>query len=242
MTARQNPFAYPKPITLDSLEDLFAHHRDRFGGWHMEGDGGDGGASADTGGDGKARDDKGKGDAGGDYKAPASQADLDRIISDRLAREREKVAAQYADYSDLKKKAAAHDAKLAEAMTDAEKAVAAARKEGETAAQERTNTRLVKAEARALAAAENFRDPTDAVAFLDLSSVSVNDEGEVDAAALKTQLKTLAETKTYLVDDGKKPAPRADHSQGGSGEGKGSKLSGLGGSELYDRLHPKKTA
>lgn len=40
-------------------------------------------------------------DQGSEFKAPATQADLDRIIQDRVARERSK----YADYDDLKAKA-----------------------------------------------------------------------------------------------------------------------------------------
>ena len=40
-------------------------------------------------------------DQGNGFKAPATQADLDRIVGDRLARER----AKFADYDDLKVKA-----------------------------------------------------------------------------------------------------------------------------------------
>lgn len=40
-------------------------------------------------------------DQGSEFKAPATQADLDRIVQDRVARER----AKYADYEDLKAKA-----------------------------------------------------------------------------------------------------------------------------------------
>jgi ATP-dependent Clp protease ATP-binding subunit ClpA len=46
-----------------------------------------------------------------EYHAPASQADLDRIIADRVSRER----AKYGDYDDLKTKAAEYD-KAAEAQ------------------------------------------------------------------------------------------------------------------------------
>jgi len=52
------------------------------------------------------------------YVAPESQADLDRIIADRLSREK----AKYSDYTDLKKKADEFD-KLAEAQkTETQKA------------------------------------------------------------------------------------------------------------------------
>lgn len=47
----------------------------------------------------------GDGAQAADWTPPASQAELDRIISDRLARQR----AQFADYGDLKAKAAKFD-------------------------------------------------------------------------------------------------------------------------------------
>lgn len=62
-----NPFAYRKPITLDTLDELFSHHRRLTGGWSMEedtgggGQGGNGDAGAGTGGDsGDNGSDKGK--------------------------------------------------------------------------------------------------------------------------------------------------------------------------------------
>jgi hypothetical protein len=51
------------------------------------------------------------------YTPPASQADLDRIITERLGRER----AKYADYDDLKSKAERLDELEAEKQTDIEK-------------------------------------------------------------------------------------------------------------------------
>lgn len=60
-----------------------------------------------------------------DYQPPATQADLDRMIADRLARER----AKYADYDDLKTKAAefdkASEAQKSEAQRALERAEAA---------------------------------------------------------------------------------------------------------------------
>lgn len=144
---------------------------------------------------------------GKDFTPPASQADLDRIIADRLARERSK----FSDYDDLKKKAQAHDKALEAAKSEQEKAVDAARKEGESAANERANARLVGAEVRAQAANAKFHDPTDAIAQLQstgkLEGIKVADDGSVDADTVKGLLKELAEAKPYLVvsDDGKPP-------------------------------------
>lgn len=57
------------------------------------------------------------GDQGNGFKAPASQAELDRIIGDRVARER----AKFADYDALKAKAQQFDSAKAASQTEAEK-------------------------------------------------------------------------------------------------------------------------
>lgn len=118
----------------------------------------------------------------------------------------------------MKAKAAEHDKALEAARTDQEKAVEAARAEGRTEALATANTRLVSAEARALAAAAKFRNPALAVKAIDsdLASVKVADDGNVDADAIRAALTRLAEAEPYLVDDGKQ-VPRADPSQGGGG-------------------------
>lgn len=144
------------------------------------------------------------------WAPPASQDELDRIISDRLSRER----AKFADYDDLKAKASEHDKAVEAARSEQERAVDAARKEGESTATQRANAILAKAEARALAAEANFRTPADAVAFLDLASIKVTENGDVDAEALKVALKKLAEEKPYLLADEKPARPKPDGSQG----------------------------
>lgn len=234
MTHLPNPFTYPKPITLATLGDLFTHHRATTGGWSMDagGDSGTDGGDAGAGGDAAA--------GGARYAPPATQADLDRIIGDRLAREREK----FADYVDLKKKADAHDAALEAAKTESEKAVDAARKEGEQAAMSRANSRLVAAEARALAAEAKFASPSLAVRALDLTDVKVGDDGQPDAEAIKAKLKELADSGAFVIGDAKLGGRlRPDLSQGGdSGRRTGARMADLDGNELYDRMHPKKTA
>ena len=147
------------------------------------------------------------------YTPPATQADLDRIISERLTRDR----AKYADYADLKRKAEAYDEALEAAKTAEQKAVDAARQEGEQTATQKANARVVRAEARALAATAKFRDPSDAVKFLDLTQVAVGDDGEPDSKALNVLLDQLAKDKPYLVDDGKGGKPKPDPGQGGTG-------------------------
>lgn len=60
-----------------------------------------------------------KGGQSGTYTPPATQADMDRIIADRISRERGK----YADYDDLKAKAAEHDKAVEAQKSEAQKAV-----------------------------------------------------------------------------------------------------------------------
>lgn len=170
--------------------------------------GGGGGGADDKGGD----DDKGgKGGKGGsDWTPPASQADLDRIITERLTRERGK----FADYDALKAKAAEHDKALEAAKTEQEKAVDAARKEGAESVTSAGDTRFIGSEARALAAAAKFRNPALAVRSIDLTGIKVGADGEVDAAAITALLTKLATDEPYLVDDGKTGKPRPDGSQG----------------------------
>ena len=65
--------------------------------------------------------------------------------------------------------------------------------------------------------------------------------GEVDAAAIKAKLKELSDADPYLLDDGKKPAPKPDRAQGGTDGG--GKPSVSTGRELWEaRRGSKKTA
>lgn len=199
-----NPFAYPKPITLETLPDLFTHHAGLTAGWRMEDEPPKGDGDPPKGG---GQDDPPK------FEPITSQEELDRRIGPRLAREREK----YADYEELKKVKAERDAEIEAARTDHEKAVDAARKEGESTALERANARVVRAEAKA-AAGGRFHDPEVAVRLLNLSDVKVGEDGSVDAAVLKTKLDALAAEHPYLVNEGKSK-PKSDPSQGGDDGG-----------------------
>ena len=70
-----------------TVDQLLAFHRATFGDAVMEGDGNDPPAGGDGGGE------------------TFTQADVDRIVADRLKREREATRTKYADYDDLKKRA-----------------------------------------------------------------------------------------------------------------------------------------
>jgi len=78
----------------------------------MSTEAGAGGTAGAGGGEG------GEGGSGKEFKAPANQAELNAIIKQRVDRER----AKYADYEDLKAKAAEHDATVQASKTEAEKA------------------------------------------------------------------------------------------------------------------------
>lgn len=116
-------------------------------------------------------------DAGG---KTFTQADVDRIVADRVAR----VNAKFADYGDLKKRAAA-------AMTEQERAVAEAEQRGAQAAAEKTGARLVRAEFRAAAAGRVDREALDAyLEDVDLKKF-VGDDGEPDTKAIESRIAKL---------------------------------------------------
>jgi hypothetical protein len=159
-------------------------------------EGGDGGG----GGEGAA------GTQGGDqqpaYTPPQSQADLDRIVEARLARERQK----YADYDDLKKKASEHDQYLESQKTEHEKALEAARAEAAGETRSKFLGRIVSSEVKLAATAAGFSDPGDVLAFLKTEELVKDDEPDGDA--IKKAIDKLATDKPYLLKPGTKPTPR----------------------------------
>lgn len=165
---------------------------------------------------------------GSSYTPPATQADLDRIIGERVARVK---AAPPADYGDLQAAAARLADLEAQNASDIDRARAEAKREGATEVLGRANDRLRSAEARALAAELRFRNPSAAVRLIELADVTVSDSGDVDAAAIRARLEKLAADEAYLVDDGK-PRPKVDP---GQGQGGGTKASGVNaGRDMYE--------
>lgn len=133
--------------------------------------------------------------------APAPQTftqdDVNRIVAERIARERQK----YEGFDDLKDKAAKYDALQAENATEVEKAVAQAVEATRADAAKAMNNTLVRAEVKALAAAAQFHDPADAAALLadKFGQVPVTASGEVDVTAAKALVDQLAADKPHLV-------------------------------------------
>jgi hypothetical protein len=168
---------------IDGLLDL---HRTIFGPLRMDGEGGGDGA-----GDGGAGDGGGSGSSG-----TFTQADIDRIVTNRLNQQRAQLSKQYEGFDDLKTKAAEFD-KLTEAQkTEAQKAAdraEAAEKAAATATQ-----RAVRAEVKAIATGE-FADPNDAHLYLGDLSKFIGKDGEIDSSAIEAALKEVEKTKPHLV-------------------------------------------
>lgn len=84
---------------------------------------------------------------------------------------------------------------------EAEYAEAQKAREVEAAALARANERILRAEVRA-AAAGKLNDPTDALAYIDLSSFEVGDDGAVDTDAIGAAISDLVTRKPYLAAEG----------------------------------------
>lgn len=118
------------------------------------------------------------------------------------------------DAMKAKWKAAEDKARLADERAAAAEAKAAGkeaeftaeqeRRKVESAANEKANQRILKAEIRA-AAANKLADPTDALRYLDLEQFEVGDDGEVDAAAITAAIEDLVTSKPYLAAQGGTP-------------------------------------
>lgn len=161
------------------------------------------------------------------YAPPASQAELDRIIADRLARERSK----FADYNDLKAKAARADELEQQHKSETERAIDAAKEEGR--AEVRTvlaNERVRSAFDRALAG----RVPdTSALLDLDRSQFVKGDSADVDAITAWVNAHSAETVAAPAVPK------QIDRSQGVRGSTAGTLDAGRA---AYARLHPKPNA
>ncbi|MEH7246470.1 scaffolding protein [Neobacillus niacini] len=139
-----------------------------------------------------------------------TQEELDKIVADRLSREKKKLE-KYADYDEVKTKLTEfekfeEERKKAEMTVqerlEAEKAEADKRaqesEERANKALEQANKRLLKAEFRLLAKELGVRKDAldDAFVLADMTSVEVDEEGNV--LGVKEALETLKKAKAYL--------------------------------------------
>lgn len=166
-----------------------------------DGDGGGGG------GDGAPSGDAQDGAQPPAYTPPQSQADLDRIVEARLARERQKLAGEYGgDAASVKAQLAEYEKYKESQKTETEKAIDEAKQGATTEVTQRFLSKLVGSEVKALASAAGFNDPADALAVIDPAALPVKDD-EPDTEAIKKLVEKLATDKPYLLKAGK-PTPR----------------------------------
>ncbi len=199
---------------------------------------GEGGAGGGTG-NGAQGSTGGNGDQGAAGKVtftPEQQAELDRILGERLSRA-EKAAAKKAaeDYakaqgyetaSAMESALKAHKEAQEKNKTDlqkAQEAEAAAKAQAKTA-EERIKAALIRAAFTEHAATANLVSIEDAFKLADLSKVTVGDDDKVDG--MKEAVETLVKEKPYLVKQagtGGGTGGNPGRTGGtGSGSGKGS--------------------
>lgn len=185
---------------------MFTHQQSlatRFPRLRFNTDGGDGGG----GGDGAPQGTQ-DGTQPPAYTPPASQADLDRIVEARLARERQKLATEYGgDAATVKAQLAEYEKFKESQKTETEKAIDEAKKGTASEVTQRFLTRLVGSEVKSIAAAAGFNDPADALAVINPAALPVTDD-EPDTEAIKKLVEKLATDKPYLLKAGTKPTPR----------------------------------
>lgn len=122
------------------------------------------------------------------WTPPASQADFDRIIQDRLSRER----AKFADYDELKEKAQMLDATELELSSTADKAAAKAREETLAEVNAKAVPRVVRAEFKAAAKGVLEKEQLDALLEdLDLSKYA-DKNGEPDEERIAKKIAAFA--------------------------------------------------
>jgi hypothetical protein len=148
-----------------------------------------------------------------------TQAQLDKILEDRLARQR----AQFGDVDELKAKASRLDELEASQQSEAEKQRAAREKAEQKAADaeqranqtlEAANDRLRRAAVVAEAAKQGAVDGEDVFRLLDASKLTIDDDGNVQGADVA--VKGLLEAKPHLIGSASMRIAPA-HFDGGTG-------------------------
>jgi len=161
--------------------------------------------SNDNGEDDSNTDDSG---AGEDKPKTFTQADLDRIVKDRLKRER----AQFADYADVKKKAEEYDKLTASQKSEIDKAVEKAKvaEEKITKVQEKLRTKNLSLAVITAARELKIEDHETAQLYLERDGIDFDDEDEpIDIEAkLKALLKRKPSLKAPKFEDGADGGPR----------------------------------
>lgn len=151
-----------------------------------DGDGGAGGGGDGGAGSGSGSESAGAGSGNG-YTAPATQEDLDRMITARVAR----AVKPFEGFDAIKAKADAHDALELELGSNADKAAAKARDEERAKADGEWTPRLVRAEFKAEAKGVLSDEQLKAL-LEDLDLSKYVKDGEADTEKIATKIKALA--------------------------------------------------
>lgn len=126
-----------------------------------------------------------------------TQADIDKIVRERLQRQKE----QFADY-DQYKAAADELAKIKESqLSETEKLTKrlAELEQAKTQAEATAKETLIRSAVVSEAAKLRFNDPEDAYRLADLSAVAIGESGKVEGAL--EAVKALAESRKYLIQN-----------------------------------------
>lgn len=152
-----------------------------------------------------------------------TQADIDRVVQERLARERSK----FGDYDDLKAKAAKLDELEAENQSVLEKAQTRAEQaeQAAKAADERAREALLRSNVVTVATKANAVDPDAVLALLDTKNLELGDDGQFQG--LEEAVNGLLEAKPYLVGAAPTPGRPGGSAEGGArgGDAPGRQLS-----------------
>jgi nucleotide-binding universal stress UspA family protein len=165
--------------------------------------------------------------------ASFTQADLDKIVEQRLIRER----AKYADYDQVKERAAQWDKFVEESKPEQEKALNAAKKEAEDAAYAKARTefggKLVQAHLQAAAAGRLSEGAVTAlVAGVDTSRF-LTEAGDVDTAKVTSFIDGIAPPVNGA-------AATTRPGSFGQGQREGAPKAGLeAGAALWEQRHAK---
>lgn len=167
-----------------------------------------------------------------------TQADMDRVVADRLARVKTEPPA---DYADLKKAKDELDALKAKATKDENDRLSADEKttnkiaeleasiqkanDAVAAAKSEAQTEKVRATIIAEAMKQKAVDPSDIVALLPKDAVTIGDDGQVTGA--EAAIKSLLEAKPHLVGPTAPLRPKPDPGQGKTGDAKDFGAAGL---------------
>lgn len=179
------------------------------------------------------------------WKPPASQEEFDRIIEDRLNRDRKarKPAVDDAELTELRRKAGEFDKLEAENQTELERERTLREAAEARVTQVENESKRTKIEAALVAAASGKAVDPAVVAQLILgdpnNAVTIDDAGQVTGA--DTAVTTLLESKTYLAQtNGSTPSFGQGRDRGpGGGPGKPSGIAA--GYELHKQRNPQST-